>query len=153
MGGQLGYKSNPLRYEAEVTYINAVLTGFKLNNVRQTGVTGQTNEINVMANIYYDFTEMVPSVEPFIGAGIGYGLASTFIRSKGPNGHTKFEGSSSVFAYQGIAGFTYNFAENYAVYGAYRYIGTSNVHVLNKPFQAHLGNVGVTYRFDGSTYK
>src|SRR3990167_8030300 len=39
-GGRLGYKSNPMRYEGEVTYIHANVTGFQLNYQPQTGVTG-----------------------------------------------------------------------------------------------------------------
>jgi opacity protein-like surface antigen len=152
-GGRLGYKSTPLRYEGELTYLSAKLDHFKVNNIRQTGINGHNSAILAMANVYYDFPDMVPAISPFLGAGIGYAYIKAELNSTGPFGNTGYSGANSVFAYQGTAGFTYNFSENYAVNLAYRYIGTQKPDNLGKVFQANLGTAGVVYRFDGAKYK
>lgn len=152
-GGSLGYKSAPLRYEGELTYIRANLHQFKVNGYRQRGVTGLNQTGLAMANIYYDFPDMVPCIEPFLGLGIGYAYVDSTYRSKGPFGSTHFEDADSAFAYQGIAGLTYNFAEAWALTVSYRYVATDKIHEFGKIFQANLANAGVTYRFDEGNYK
>ncbi|ASQ46477.1 outer membrane protein [Legionella clemsonensis] len=158
-GGRIGYQSMPLRYEAEVTYVYANLSGFKINNINQRGVEGETTGTFAMANVYYDFPETVPCIAPFLGVGLGYGYVTARLNSSGPlilGGPavaTRFKVDDGVFAYQATGGFTYNFAENYAVNLAYRYIGTERADGFGKVFQAHLASVGAIYRFDGASYK
>lgn len=158
-GGRVGYQSTPLRYEAEVTYLRANLNKFKINQARQLGVDGDTTGTFGMANVYYDFPEMVPCIAPFLGVGLGYGYVTARFNGRGPIGvlgplvATRFKVDDSVFAYQATGGFTYNFAENYAVNIAYRYIGTERADQFNKVYQAHLASVGAIYRFDGASYK
>jgi opacity protein-like surface antigen len=152
-GGSFGFKSNPLRYEGEITYLHADLSQFRINNLQQTGVGGYSEGILGMANIYYDFPECIQSISPFVGVGIGYGWISGRLTSLGPLGSTRFTGANSVFAYQPTAGLTFNFAENYALTVAYRYVGTDRVDELGKVFQAHLANVGIVYRFNEANYK
>ncbi|MGQ3890661.1 outer membrane protein [Legionella sp. CNM-4043-24] len=152
-GARIGYQSNPLRYEGEYTYITANLKKFTIDNIPQLGVNGSTTANLAMANIYYDFPDMVPAIQPFLGVGLGYGWVQGVLNSDGPIFSTRYTGESSVFAYQATGGFTYNFAENFAVNIAYRYVGTDRVSELGKFFQAHLGSVGVIYRFNQSSYK
>ncbi|KTD20739.1 outer membrane protein [Legionella londiniensis] len=153
-GGSIGYKSNPLRYEGELTYINAKIDHFRINNTRQIAPRGYATSILAMANVYYDFPGILAaSIEPFLGIGLGYGWVKAELDSSGPSGPTRFTGENSVFAYQATAGLTYNFAENYALTLGYRYVATEEVHDLGKVFQAHLANVGVVYRFCENRYK
>jgi opacity protein-like surface antigen len=152
-GGSFGFKSTPLRYEGELTYIKGWLERFKLNRLSQTGVVGNNQAGFAMANIYYDLPQFVQSVEPFIGIGIGYGFVNGIFKSNGPLEATRYKTSDSVFAYQGTAGLTYNFAESWALNVSYRYIATDKVHSFGKLFQASLANVGGVYRFDGNIYK
>jgi len=152
-GGSLGYKSNPLRYEGEITYLNAKLDHYRIDNSRQTGSTGYTNSILAMANVYYDLPEFIHSIQPFLGLGLGYAWVHAKLEASGPIYTSSLNGSNSVFAYQGMAGLTYNFAENYALNLGYRYVGTEKVHDLGKIFQAHMANVGAIYRFDECRYK
>lgn len=152
-GGRIGYQSNPLRYEAEYTYLTANTRYFRINNLVQTGVTGNAFANLLMANIYYDFPEMLPAIAPFLGIGIGYAYLQTSLNSTGPNGITLFKASDNSFAYQGTVGLTYNFAENYALNLAYRYVATRTNDNFGKDFQAHIANAGVIYRFDQGNYK
>lgn len=152
-GGSFGFKSTPLRYEGELTYIKGKLERFKLDRRTQTGVVGNNQAGFAMANIYYDFPPFVPTIEPFLGLGIGYGFVDGVFKSNGPLTATRYKTSDSVFAYQGAVGFTYNFAEAWALNVNYRYLATDKVNGFGKHFQASLANVGGVYRFDGNLYK
>ncbi|STX28666.1 opacity protein-like surface antigen [Legionella beliardensis] len=164
VGGRLGLQANQIRYEGELTYLNADLRRFYVNDIRQTHASGNTDAIFAMANAYYDFPDMVEAISPFLGVGIGYGwikgsLSSrnfyypTYSYSTTYPAYTYYRNSSNVFAYQATFGFTYNFEENYALNIAYRYIGTNRVDALGKVFQANLATVGVIYRFNEHIYK
>ena len=152
-GGSIGYKSNPMRYEGELTYLDANLQKFNINGIPQTGVTGYSNAFIAMANVYYDFDNLVGSLQPYLGGGIGYAWIGGKFRSTGPTGSTQLTVSNTPFAYQATAGLIYNFAENYALSLGYRYVATVHADEFGKSFQANLANLGVVYRFDGINYK
>lgn len=147
-GGNIGFKSNPMRYEGELTYLDANLKKFNVNGVNQTGIRGYSDAVLAMANIYYDFNGIAPSLQPFLGGGIGYGWVNAKLNSTGPFSIIQYTGSNNVFTYQATAGLTYNLAKNYALNLGYRYIATTNADQLGKSFQANLANLGATYRFD-----
>ncbi|MGQ3889363.1 outer membrane protein [Legionella sp. CNM-1927-20] len=161
-GVRFGVQNNPIRYEGEVTYLTENVKRFYINKIRQNRGHGEANAVFAMGNLYYDFPDMVEGVSPFLGAGLGYGWIEgtfstrTFYYSPFlPPSHypVYHRGANSVFAYQVTAGFTYNYAENYAINLAYRYIGTDRVESLGKVFQANLVTVGVLYRFNENCYK
>lgn len=151
-GGSIGYQSTPMRYEGQITYLNTNISRFNANNVTQIDTHGYTQSVLGMANIFYDFVNLNPILQPFLGGGIGYGWFQTDINSTTPSVNA-FEAHNSTFAYQGSAGITFNFAENYAVNLNYRFIGTARLGEFGKMFQAHLANATAIYRFDGSKYK
>lgn len=152
-GGNFGFKSNPMRYEGEISYFKANTEKFKINSVTQTNVNGYNQAVFALANIYYDFPRENPLLQPYLGIGIGYGFIQAILNSGGPFTNTAFNIESSAFAYHGDAGITLNFAENYALYISYRYITTAKIVDFGKAFQANIANVGATYRFDGNNYK
>ncbi|GGI80873.1 outer membrane protein [Legionella impletisoli] len=152
-GGSIGFKSNPLRYEGQLTYLSANLNKFRVNGTEQTGVAGYSNAILAMANVYYDIPPILEPIQPFLGVGLGYAWVHAKLKSSGPGATTAYEGSNSVFAYQALGGLTYNFAENYALNLGYRYVGTERPDDLGKVFQAHLAYLEVVYRFNEVFYK
>ncbi len=152
-GGNFGYKSRPMRYEAEVTYFNANLKHFAQNQIRQTHVGGYNNGVMGMANVYYDAPGMISCLEPFIGGGIGYAWLNIPLRNLSTTAPSSYRITSSAFAYQGTVGVTYNFAENYALNIGYRYLATPHVFKLGHMFQTNLANVGITYRYENDRYK
>lgn len=152
-GGNIGYKANPLRYEGEITYLKANANGFQVNQIRQSGITGYSNAILAMANVYYDFPGIIDCLEPFLGVGIGYAGIQTKLNSTGPLLANQFSAAASAFAYQATGGITYNFADNYALNLGYRYVATTNAFKFGSRFQANIANLGATYRFDGNNYK
>jgi opacity protein-like surface antigen len=151
-GGRIGYKSTPMRYEAEFTYVRANLSHFHVMRIRQRGINGQFNAALGMANVYYDFPEMIPSIAPFLGVGLGYGWVQAELNSEAPF-KTRFKRSDNVFTYQATAGLMYNFAENYSADLAYRYVGTGRAESLGKVVQINIASLGITYRFDQNSYK
>ena len=153
VGGNLGYTSNPMRYEAELTYLNANMDRFNINHVPQTQVGGYNNAILGMANVYYDAPGLIPCLQPFLGGGIGYAWINVQLHNLLPENESSYRVSTSAFAYQGIVGITYNFAENYALALSYRYFATPHVFDLDHIFQANFGNLSVIYRFDYNKYQ
>lgn len=152
-GGNFGFKSNPMRYEGEISYFKVNPNKFNLNSITQSPVSGYNQAVFGLVNIYYDFPRENTILQPYLGLGIGYGFFQTVLNADGPTEKTSFTVSSSSFAYHGDAGITFNFAENYALYIAYRYIATLKIVDFGKPFQGQIANVGATYRFDGKNYK
>ncbi|WP_028387562.1 outer membrane protein [Legionella fairfieldensis] len=161
-GARFGFQSNPMRYEAEFTYLKADVHSFERNKFfgwqrfKERRAGGQANAALGMGNIYYDFPEIVPCIVPYLGVGIGYGWIDANLKSyryyRRP-GIRLFKGSDSTFAYQGTAGLTFNFSESYAINLAYRYVGTTHLDHLGKVFQGNLGSIGVVYRFNEYYYK
>ena len=153
VGGEIGYKSNPMRYAGEISYLKTNINQCYLNDTLQTTPSGYGQALIGMANIYYDVPNMNPILQPFLGVGIGYGWMQATLRAEGPTLTTNFSAENSTFAYQGMAGITYNFAENYALSLWYRYLGTTRLSQFGEIFQAHTANASATYRFDGNNYK
>lgn len=153
-GANLGFKSNNLRYEIEGTYIGAKPDKFNINGAPQTGVNGRTYATSGMVNFYVDFDGFIsPEIQPYVGAGIGYSYVNARLQATGPLMTSTFKDTNTVFAYQGKAGLSYNFAENYSLYLGYRYFATNKVRNWGKSFQAHAADLGLTYRFDEAEYK
>ena len=153
VGGSFGFKSNPMRYEGQVTYINAMLNHVYENSIKQPKVAGYNNAIFGLANVYYDFPDVIQTISPFLGLGLGYGWINVKIDNARLINISNFRVADSAFAYQGSIGLTFNFSENYALNIGYRYIGTNNVFDLNHVFQAHLANIGLIYRYEEARYK
>lgn len=153
IGGRLGYQANPLRYEIDGIYIRANIKHININKIQHTAIASRVETTAAMANVYYDINTPLAGIKPFLGTGLGYAYVDTRLSNQNLLGFKRHRGSNSVFAYQGIAGLTYNFAENYAVDIAYHYVATDKVKELNHIFQAHLASVGVVYRFNEFNYK
>ena len=110
VGGVIGYDFVGPRVEIEGVYrqngTNLWIPGAAANT--------QVGQLGILANLLYDF--MPGSViTPYIGAGAGIG----FVDSNSSLG-------STVFAYQGIVGLSWNVDTNFRVNLDGRYYGTSN---------------------------
>jgi outer membrane protein OmpA-like peptidoglycan-associated protein len=137
VGGKAGYDFVGPRVELEVGYGQIPTSA----NIPGTAINGKVGQLNVMANLLYDFMP-TSVITPYIGAGAGI----AFIDSNSSLGSTQF-------AYQGMLGVAYNVNEQLRFTVEGRYVGTTTPSV-NTPF----GNVsfqnnnilalaGVTYKF------
>ena len=146
-GGALGYKSGPIRYDLQLNYINGKIKQFSFGSVIQTPVSGSSIATSGLVNIYYDFEDLNPMLAPFLGFGLGYSNVKVKFSSTTPT-TTAFNQSNTVFSYQGSAGVTLNFSETIGFDLGYRYLRTSRANNFNSAYQAHLFNIGTTYRFE-----
>ncbi|MGL4962376.1 MAG: OmpA family protein [Inquilinus sp.] len=115
----LGYDWGSFRADAEVS--------LRTNDVKEAKLEGETfakngylRTIAIMANGYYDFDFGSPFV-PYIGAGVGVAMLNAELKQGG----NKFNDFNTQFAYQGIAGVSYNFEPNIAFNLEYRYLGNT----------------------------
>ncbi|TAL60786.1 MAG: porin family protein [Legionella sp.] len=154
-GGRIGYQSNPLRYELEYTYLEGFARNFDAASVQQIDVNGFSSANMFMANVYFDTPEILPSIVPFLGIGIGYTYLQSALNGTNPNTVVvyNFDAKDSEFAYQGTAGLTYNFSENYALNAAYRYVATTHASEFGRNYQVQIASAGFIYRFDRGNYK
>ncbi len=120
VGGKAGYDFVGPRVELEAGYGQIPTSA----NIPGTAINGKVGQLNVMANLLYDFMP-TSVITPYIGAGAGI----AFVDSNSSLGSTQF-------AYQGILGVAYNVDEQLRFMIEGRYVGTTSPSV-NTPF----GNV------------
>ena len=146
-GGQLGYKSGPIRYEFEGTYTHNKVSSFLFAGVKQTSVSGTSTSSSLLLNLYYDFEDLNMSLAPYVGVGFGYAIVKNILNSIVPS-ISSFSQTDSLFAYKAQVGLNYNYSENIGTDLGYQYFSTKNSRKFNKQFQTHLINLCFTYRFD-----
>ena len=151
--GKLGYEHNSgVRVEFEYGYHNG-----DLNSIHGTGgvsqpaalcrpgvpicapLNGSFNVRTTMINVLYDFRQFIPPsrfpIRPFIGGGVGGAFVQTKAfgaQSNVPGGfvgaeNTNFDNDKSAFAYQGLAGLTYEVTPNIAIDLTGRYLRADRV--------------------------
>ena len=148
-GGALGFAYNPnLAAEVEYAYRTGDADGFR-DGVASSGDFASTS---VMLNAIYTFDALGNGVRPYVGLGIGAANEIDFDLEGGPN---KGEYNDTwIFAFQGIAGLSYDITETWRLNGEVRYFDAGTP-TLSGPDGARLearyntfdALVGVTYRF------
>ncbi len=102
-----GYDFGGPRLELELVY---------RGNNPETNVGGYVHQGAAMLNLLYDISIPGFPVTPYIGVGGGYSYAE----------YTGVDDDDWVFAYQGIAGVSYDITRNISVFVDYRYFGTED---------------------------
>ena len=115
----LGYDWGSFRADAEVSLRTNDVTEAKIDN-NTFAKNGYFRTIGIMANGYYDF-DFGSAFVPYIGAGVGVAMLNSELKANG----NKFNDFNTQFAYQGIAGVSYNFEPNIAFNLEYRYLGNT----------------------------
>jgi OmpA-OmpF porin, OOP family len=120
----LGYRfRNGLRGEIE--------GGYRRNNVDKIdgcatcGDDGFTQAFSTMANLLYDFNINGSPIHPYIGGGAG--AAKVRAGGIGPVPGASFTDSDWAFAYQGIAGVSYQVSKPVELFAEYRYFSTKGL--------------------------
>lgn len=160
--GQVGYGFGQIRLEGELGYRynkadTVDVSGFGASTGKQSA-SGSAQATTLMLNALYDFNTGT-AWTPYIGAGIGGAYVNmSSIRAR-DNSSAKVDDSDLVFAYQGIAGISYDFTNNLAIKADYRYLGTQkgefdvkgtglNNQKFEDNYTAHSLMVGFTYKFN-----
>lgn len=159
----VGFKSGQMRYEGEFLYQRSTIKSITANGFTipatiagvNVGLTGNTQVYAGMANVYYDFDQISEStpLNPYVGFGAGYAQVRNKATFSGTIGGVTVTSPAdkekdNVFAYQAIAGLNYNFDSNTSAQLDYRYFGTTKVNALEKRWQNHTLNLGLTVHFD-----
>ncbi|MGK9165574.1 outer membrane beta-barrel protein [Inquilinus limosus] len=132
----LGYDWGSFRADAEVSLRTNDVDKVKVDGAGTIAKNGHFRTIGIMANGYYDIDFGSPFV-PYIGAGIGVAMLDSEIKGGG----AKFNDFNTQFAYQGIAGVSYNFSPNLAANLEYRYLGNT---------EPTFSDQGVKLKYDSS---
>ncbi|MEM6682371.1 MAG: P44/Msp2 family outer membrane protein [Pseudomonadota bacterium] len=93
---------------------------------------GDLSTVFIMANGYYDFKND-SAFTPYVGLGIGLGFVDV---DYSPSDTTIIQDSATKFAYQLMAGATYDLNQSTGLYLGYRFRGTSSVGVEADLFSA-----------------
>jgi OOP family OmpA-OmpF porin len=123
VGGRLGVKQGPWRFEGEFNYRRNGLS--EIVSSSDPKASGSTQAFTFLGNAIYDF-DVSPwwgGVTPHIGAGIG--LAHLSAKQK-IAGFTLLDSSDTQFAYQAIAGLRFPLTPNWALDLDYRYLAATD---------------------------
>jgi OmpA-OmpF porin, OOP family len=147
--GALGYAfANGLRLEGEFGYrTNDVdkITGF-------SGTSGKINTSTFMTNLLYDFHLGGLPITPYIGAGVGAARATVHGTTTTPA--MTINDSDFGFAWQGIAGASYDLNRYFALTADYRFVNAPDLTFkntsgtkLDSDYTTNQIMVGIRFRF------
>lgn len=133
-----------VRGELELSHRKADLDTLNVNGVGSASIGGDVTTTAALINGYYDF---MPDnkFSPYLSGGIG--LARHDGEASG--GGVTVSDDDTVFAYQVGAGASYDIDNRTALFGGYRYFGSSDPEfdTLEAEYDAHEVRVGVRYSF------
>ncbi|MCP5082070.1 MAG: porin family protein [Alphaproteobacteria bacterium] len=111
------------RTELEVTYReNDLKNSFTIIGIPLDS-TGDVSAVTVMANVLYDF-QLFDQFKLFAGGGIGVAsIHLDFKRGPGLPGFVLANGNDNRFAYQAIAGASFEVFDGVSIFGKYSYLG------------------------------
>lgn len=149
----LGYRITPnIRTDLMLHYRTFPVDSLTVGAVTGAG-SGDLSLTSATINAYYDFTFGDTALRPFVGAGIGYGLAN--FESTAPG--LAVDDEDWVLTWNVMAGASYDIGPNSAIYAGYRYLqtedpsfgavalGTSGT--LDTQFQSHEAMLGLRIDF------
>ncbi len=93
---------------------------------------GQIDTIFVMANLYYDF-DLGGPLKPYVGGGAGVGFVDV---DYSPSATAIIQDDATAFAYQAMAGVTYEVGPATELFAGYRFRSTTDVEVEATLFPA-----------------
>jgi OOP family OmpA-OmpF porin len=141
----VGKSYGNMRAEIEGLYLTNDVDNAKVNGAN-AAASGESSLLAGMVNGYYDFKNST-RFTPYVGAGVGYGTVdSDNVRSAGA---LTVDGNDEVFAYQGIAGASYELNPCWHLTGEYRYVGTTKADIgsTDVRYGNHIVAAGLRYTF------
>jgi len=147
----LGTRRGPWRAEIEGIHQHNDVDSHIVAGATLPGSDGDMHVDAAMANIYRDVGHIGP-LHPYIGGGVGYARVS--LNNYRGAGATFLDDNDGVFAYQGMAGVSYDINPCWSANVEYRYLGGNDAHVTtsggtNTKVNYSSNNVvaGLTYKF------
>ena len=153
----LGYRLHPSwRAEAELSYRKNSLDEVMDAAGNKQGGDGEMEAIALLASLYYDFSMdwlMDWPITPYVGAGIGYAHLNHVNKTR-LAGLTDVDSKDDAFAYQMVAGISYDWAKRYTFFADYRFFATAipkfkdkNHQRVDSEYVNHTVNLGVRVNF------
>jgi len=147
-----GYDFGGPKLELELGYRDTGISSRVDPDDRRTKKSsGGTTSLSIMTNGLYSFLPN-SSWHPFLGAGIGVARIDEHLKDTDDSALVK--DSTWQFAYQGIAGLSYDVSRSWAVNTQYRYFATLDPKFrtadgtkVNGEYGTHAVMLGVSYRF------
>ncbi len=137
---------NGLRGEFELGY-----RGLDVGSVSGASASGDVNVFSFMINGYYDFKNKTKWT-PYLGVGLGG--ANISADAVTPVSGSSLDDSDLVFAYQGMAGLSYQVSDQLSLFSDYRYFATadpdftlSNGTAVDSEFSDHRVMFGLRWHF------
>lgn len=120
--GAIGLRLTPqFRVEAELSRLSADMNSVDIATLGIFDVGGSVDSTIAMLNVYYDFDFNWKKIQPFIGAGIGYGWHEGEIDDVGGLA-VNSSSESSGYVWQVGGGLRYPITESLSFISAYRYV-------------------------------
>ncbi|MEQ9642577.1 MAG: outer membrane beta-barrel protein [Alphaproteobacteria bacterium] len=116
------YLGRNFRAELELAYRQTEFTDATAGGATATNISGDYTVMSAMVNGFYDLQFDFPIV-PYVGVGIG--AAQIEVDSVTVGAVTTRSDKATEFAYQGIVGLSWRFAEDFVATVDYRYFGTA----------------------------
>lgn len=138
-----------IRTELEVSYRNADLNEITVDGVGSAELDGEVKTWAFLLNGYYDFTLPNTRFKPYLSAGIGAARHKADVDAVAGLGTPGADASDTVFAYQAGAGASYELGNNVALFGGYRYLGTSDADFdgIETDYDANEVRLGLRFSF------
>jgi opacity protein-like surface antigen len=144
--GALGLRlSKTLRVEAEFLYNSADIDNMDISGAGTFKAGGEFTSWAGMANVYYDFD--VPwAVQPYVGAGVGYGFYNAKIIDNSGLASTT-DSDTSALAWQLGGGLKYRVSPELAFTTGYRYLATTELDIgsYSIDYSSHEFRIGLEY--------
>jgi len=150
-GVAAGYRfAKNFRLEAEFSYRQHSVGNVDSLGTPSTNVSGDISAWGGMVNGYLDFGE--GKLSPFVGAGIGFANVNIDnAKATDTSGNLLIDDSDTVFAFQAMAGLSYELTEEWSITGEYRFFGTDSISAAGTPddieYQTHNFQIGGRYDF------
>lgn len=142
--GALGLRlSHNVRLEGEIAYKSNSADTIDFSTTGQVPLEGKLKSFTGLMNVYYDFD--VPwKVQPYIGAGLGFGWFEGDISA--PNGPSFVKDTTNLIWNAG-AGIKYRTRSNVAFTAGYRYLDSTDLDFgsANVDYSDHEIRVGIEY--------
>jgi opacity protein-like surface antigen len=137
-----------VRTELEVSYRKADLSDISLDGAGSADAEGDVKTWAALINAYYDFLP-AQDFSPYVSLGLGAARHHGELDAIGGLGTPGTDGSDTVFAYQIGAGASYSLTEKTALWGGYRFLGTSDPDFdgVSAEYDAHELRLGLRFNF------
>ena len=158
-GGFFGYQDQFMRFEAEMAYrhndwedvTDATVAGIGTVPSFESagiGVSGETNVLNVMANVYLDMHNSSP-ITPYIMAGVGFAAIEIYDITFSTAGSTLevADEHDTVLAWQLGGGLSFAFNDMVSMNIDYRYFATTDPEFTDVDFEYESHNVVASVLF------